>query len=155
ASSSWRTMDHLGRPGKRLARDVLATFTATKTQKLRIANITNGPSFTEVEVYAAPGPSELHVATDLDGRLIGALTDRFGSRPVAGADVRLTGEASSRPFTRAGKTDQRGLWFLELPLGIRGELELRAEWENGSVITRVDAVTLQTALTPRDVEPAG
>ncbi|HCS48085.1 MAG TPA: hypothetical protein DIW61_07470, partial [Candidatus Aminicenantes bacterium] len=45
---------HLGKPGAKLPRVVIVSFPAEETERLRIGNITNGPSFSEVEAYSEP-----------------------------------------------------------------------------------------------------
>jgi len=52
ARNDWRTLQHFGTSDAKLPLVVVATFAPVTTAKLRIGNITNGPSFTEVEVYA-------------------------------------------------------------------------------------------------------
>ena len=81
ARGDWRTMQHSGAPDKRLPSVVVCRFDAVETTRNRIGNITNGPSFTEVEVYSQPfaGGLETRLASDLRGNLIGIVTDSFGA----------------------------------------------------------------------------
>jgi len=48
----WLTLQHLGEPDGRLPKVVVCRFEPRTTRRLRLANITNGPSFTEVQVFA-------------------------------------------------------------------------------------------------------
>ena len=48
----WVTLQHLGNPDRRLPRVVVCHFPSRMTTRVRLANITNGPSFTEVQVFA-------------------------------------------------------------------------------------------------------
>ena len=60
-NGAWKTVGHYGQMGTKLPKIVLMRIQpAVETTKIRIANITNGPSFTEVEAYANPNQHPRH-----------------------------------------------------------------------------------------------
>ncbi len=122
ATGEWRTLAHLGRPGRRLHSVVLWRGQGVATTRLRIANITNGPSFTEVEVFAETDaePPALVLGSDIDGRFLGVVTDRFGAAPIVGAEVLLQGDASGGPWTARASSNDHGLFTAAMPIGLRG-----------------------------------
>ncbi len=150
ATQRWVGAGHYGKPNVRLPGLVLCQIEpARRTSRVRIANITNGPSFTEVEVY---GPSErhrpeVHLASDLRGNFVGMLCDAFGSQPAAGQVVTLSGSFASGRWHRVVKTDEHGMFFAPMPVGLRGSV--RAE-SPGSVPQEFAAGGFQRALTPVD-----
>ncbi len=131
AAGEWRVLQHFGAPGRRLHGVVLwrsqPGHAPVTTTKLRVANITNGPSFNELEVWSDPWavPPELHVAPDASGGLFGVVTDRFGAAPVAGADVSFEGTTPRGAWRAGAKSDEHGLVELPLPLGLRGDVRTR------------------------------
>jgi beta-galactosidase len=154
--SDWRTLRHLGRPGVRLPRVIIVSIQAEETERLRLADITNGPTFSEVEVYASPLPRRLsvQVASDLDGRILGIVTDEWGSEPVAGASVEMTGQGKLGRWTESTTSDEKGLFMVHLPLGTEGAVEIGvtrpgASEEGSSVRLSRDVGDFQYGLTPR------
>src|SRR5208283_1806092 len=81
----WRTLEHFGKPDEKLPLVVVATFDPVETTRVRIANITNGPSFTEVEAYSEPVPPTTVLGSDANGNVIGIVCDRWGRTPIEGA----------------------------------------------------------------------
>ena len=68
---AWVTVEHLGRPDRRLPRIVTCRFPSRRITRVRLANITNGPSFTEELLKQEAGPacgSRFSLGTLLDGR---------------------------------------------------------------------------------------
>jgi len=157
--SDWRTVRHLGGPDARLPKIVIVDLAAEATSRMRLANIANGPSFTEVEVYAARQARRLsvHAASDLDGRLLGMVTDQWGAEPVAGAPVELRGRGKRGEWRARAASDERGLFFAAMPLGLEGPVEIEvtapaAPEKTLPAVLRLDAADLQYGLTPRGPE---
>lgn len=119
SAADWRTLSHHGKPGVRLPRVLVSEFDKVKTNKLRIGNITNGPSFNEVEVFAerTHWKAVLEARPDLRGNIVGALCDKWGQEGIPGAKIRMEGATRAGPFVHSTKTDDRGLFRLPLPLG--------------------------------------
>jgi delta 1-pyrroline-5-carboxylate dehydrogenase len=69
----WVTVQHFGTPDKRLPKVVVCRFPPRSTTRLRLANITNGPSFNEVQVFEEAGvpPGVLNFLSG-HGSVIGA-----------------------------------------------------------------------------------
>jgi beta-galactosidase len=156
AENGWRSIRHQGKPGARLPRVLIVSFPVEETERLRIANITNGPSFSEVEAYAEPLPLQLsvQVASDLNGNILGIVTDQWGSEPVSGAAVALAGRGKFGPWTNSTRSDEKGLFRAPLPLGSEGTVEIVATapgaLKEGSIARlRLDAGDFQYGLTPR------
>ncbi len=128
SSRDWVTLRHFGSPEEKLLRTVDCRFEQRSSSKLRLANITGGPSFTEVEVFEhpfAPAP-QLSLASDANGNFIGMVADGWGSAPLPGVDVSLSGNAAAGPWQRAARSDSNGLFFAAMPVGMSGEVSLTA-----------------------------
>jgi beta-galactosidase len=157
-TQAWVTLEHLGRPDRRLPRVVVCQFKPRSTTRLRLANITNGPSFTEVQVFAATfaHPPVTSLASDANGNFIGMVSDEWGSAPVAGAEVSLSGRAYSGTWKATARTDIHGLFFAPMPLGLNGPLTVGTRVpavEGASEFTRqVDTATLQYGPTPANLQ---
>ena len=156
AESDWRTVRHLGLPGAKLPRVVVVEFPVQETTRLRLADITNGPSFNEVEVYQEPQPRLVSVqaASDLNGNILGVVTDQWGSSPVAGARLAVRGRGPRGDWQASASTDEKGLFTIPMPLGLSGAVEARVSGpatpkKNAPAIFRWDAGDFQFGLTPR------
>jgi hypothetical protein len=77
ANQVWVTVEHLGRPDRRLPKIVACRFASRRTTRVRLANITNGPSFSEVQVFEEPyaQPPAVALASDANGHFIGIVSD--------------------------------------------------------------------------------
>ncbi len=125
-SRAWVTLEHLGSPDRRLPRVVVCRFKSRSTSRLRLANITNGPSFTEVQVFEEPfsHPPAINLASDADGRFIGMISDEWGSAPVAGAELTLSGEAKSGAWQASARSDHTACSSSRCPWGSRARSPL-------------------------------
>jgi len=147
-TGKWVDAGHYGKPNVRLAAQVLCPIEpARKTTKVRIANITNGPSFTEVEVY---GPEHKHLpvlslASDSRGDFVGMLCDSLGVQPVAGKKVFMTAEGAGGGWHVETVSDEHGMFFVPMPVGLKGKVKVRSEV---SPLQTLDAVDFQSGLTP-------
>jgi len=116
-TAEWRTVQHFGKPGVKLPLVVTCRFTPSKVTGVRIADITNGPSFNEVEVYSRSFARGL--ATQLGFRFAGAFhrhrLGRAGASPVEGAEVTLSGESPAGPWKSTAKSDAKGLFTADMP----------------------------------------
>jgi hypothetical protein len=156
AGNNWRTVKHMGKPGTKLPRVVIISFPAKETSRLRIADITNGPTFSEVEVYSEPRPRRLSVqaASDLDGHILGIVTDQWGSEPVSGAQVTVSGRGKPGPWRQSVTSDGKGHFLAALPLGATATVEIAAiaagaSGQQDSARLHKDAGDFQYGLTPR------
>ncbi|MCO5296934.1 MAG: hypothetical protein M9921_08760 [Fimbriimonadaceae bacterium] len=144
----WMPAGHFGKPNVRLPGLVLCPIQpARTTSRVRIANITNGPSFTEVEVY---GPAhrhlpEVHLASDLRGNFVGILCDSLGAQPLAGHLVDLEGNAGGHAWSRRVETDEHGMFFAPMPVGLRGMVRATSL---GATPAQLPAIGFQRAVTP-------
>ncbi len=160
-TGDWRTLQHLGAQDQRLPMVVVCRLDPVETSRLRIGDITNGPSFTEIEVYREhfAGGMVTPLASDLRGNLIGIVTDAFGASAVAGAEVTLTGRLSHRPaggeeWSASTGSDATGQFALPMPLGLIGSVGVTTSVGGTTTRTSADACEFQYGLTPRPVDPA-
>jgi beta-galactosidase len=124
AMAKWRTVQHFGKDGVRLPGLVLCTVEPpVSTTKVRIANITNGPSFTEVEVFASSHahPPVINMASDLRGNFVGMICDGVGAMPVAGKGVRIQCATGKGGITEYAVSDESGLFYAPIPVDIQAE----------------------------------
>lgn len=147
----WVVRQHFGKKGRRLPLVVVATVPTTKTTAVRIANITNGPSFNEVEIYSQSQtyPPKISVASDLQGNYIGMLTDSFGSEPTPHTAVTMTGRATDGPWSFKTESDENGLFSVPMHLGESGPLDVHSA--NGAV-AHLDPAGFQYGLTPIGID---
>ncbi|MBI5705410.1 MAG: discoidin domain-containing protein [Armatimonadetes bacterium] len=124
AKGDWRTLQHFGEKGQRLRGIVICRFEPVMTPKVRLGNITNGPTFREVEVYSEPyaaGKPEIHAASDLQGNIVGIVTDGWGAEPHLGSvEVRMVGRVEVR---KTVQTDSNGMFSVPMPVGMKGKVK--------------------------------
>ncbi|HEY5910883.1 MAG TPA: glycoside hydrolase family 2 TIM barrel-domain containing protein [Verrucomicrobiae bacterium] len=156
-SQAWVTLEHLGTPDARLPRVVVCRFKSRSTRRVRLANITNGPSFTEVQVFenAFSHPPAVNLASDANGNFIGMVSDEWGSAPVAGAEVWLKGGSKSGPWQNSARSDDYGLFFVPMPLGLTGQVSVSTRIAQSTTPpgppSLFDAAEFQYGLSPEDI----
>ncbi len=150
----WSTLQHLGQPDRRLPKVVVCRFASRITKRLRLANITNGPSFNEVQVFTKPfsSPLAVNLASDANGNFIGIVSDEWGSTPVVGAKVSLSGQAASGSWRETVRSDAHGLFVTPMPIGLKSQVAVSA-WPPGygglpDAWRQLDAADFQYGLTP-------
>lgn len=154
ATQGWITLEHLGHPDRRLPKVVGCRFPQRATTRLRLANITNGPSFTEVQVFEKPysHPPQLSLASDVDGHFIGIVSDAWGSAPVAGVEVGLSGQSAAGPWQATARSDEFGFFQAPMPMGLRGRVLATAAFpgtdRDSAARQDFDAAGFQYGLTP-------
>lgn len=150
-SDEWTTVQHFGRPGERLRKVVMCRFDPREVTGLRIGNITNGPSFTEVQAFADAGAHSAvtRVASDLRGNMIAIVSDEWGAEPIEGAFVTASGESPAGAWERHATTDAHGLAFLPLAVGFTGAVRVHTSAGELATDDTVFAGSLQYGLTPR------
>jgi len=152
SANDWRTVQHFGQPNVRLPDLVLCTIDPPmSTTKVRIANITNGPSFTEVEVYASPRahPPTIALASNLRGNFVGMVCDGVGAMPIPSKSVQIRCETPNGPWTAYAVSDEHGLFTAKMPVGLTGQVVAISD---GIAPRRFDAARFQRAITPLDIE---
>jgi len=128
SSQIWQTLRHFGRPGQKLPKVVEWRFAPLSCSKLRLANITGGPSFTEVQVFEKPfsPPPQIVLASDANGNFIGVVADGWGGVPLGAVEVSLSGEAGAGQWEAKARSDSNGLFFAPMPLGMSGQVSASA-----------------------------
>jgi beta-galactosidase len=147
SKKTWKTLQHFGGE-KKLPLVVVATFEPQKISKLRITNFAGGPSFTEVAAYEKPQPPVAELASDANGNIIGIVCDKYGSAPVDRAQVVLSGKAKVGNWQAAAMSNDKGLFFVPMPIGLTGKVNVSVAAEGAKSETTVEAGNLQYGLTP-------
>lgn len=147
-SKKWKTIKHLGTPDAKLPLIVVASFEPFQADRIRIGNICNGPSFNEVEVYAAEKPDKTVLGSDANGNIIGIVCDHWGGSPVTNAKVLLKGNAKIGQWQAQTKTNDHGLFEVAMPLGLTGDINVKTKSETGTHDSVVRASDIQYGLTP-------
>jgi len=148
-AKKWKTVQHLGGPNTKLPLIVSASFEPFKARKIRFANICGGPSFTEVEVYSEERPNKTVLASDANGHIIGIVCDHWGGTPVDKARVTLTGRAITGEWIAHAESDEHGLFFVPMPVGLSGEIGVKTETHGSPVLSTWKSEDLQYGLTPQ------
>ncbi len=150
AKHEWINAGHYGKAGAKLPLVVVCPISPVRTTKVRIANITNGPSFTEVEAFSAANvkPNTIELASDLQGNFVGMLCDGYGSAPMA--DKEVTVKASG--WTARTKSDEHGMFWVPMPTTLKGTVTAESI---GSDTRSLQAADFQRAITPisDDIHP--
>lgn len=151
ASGQWRMVQSIGDSQHLLPRLVLAQFDAQTTTCLRLSNFAGEVSLNEVEVYNRIDPPVVVLASDLFNHIIGIVTDGFGTKPSANVPVRLQGNVAGKSWSASAKTDESGMFQVEMPVGLDGALTAVAELQDGSSPSRtVQAGDLSPGLSLLD-----
>jgi beta-galactosidase len=156
-TQGWITIEHFGRPDSRLPKVVVCRLKPRSTTRLRLANITNGPSFTEVQVFeqAFAHPPTVALASDANGHFLGMVCDAWGSAPVNDAEVSLSGRAGSGAWQTSARSDRYGLFIVPMPVGLRGPITVVTRLPDSAgaqnVILELDSAGFQEGLTPENL----
>ncbi len=151
SSGDWRTVQHFGKPDVRLPGIVLCTIDPpVRTTKVRIANITNGPSFTEVEAYSSAHahPPTIALASDLRGNFVGMVCDGVGALPIASKSVQIRCDTVKGPTIAYAVSDEHGMFSAKMPVGLTGSVEAVSD---GIETRHFNAAKFQRGITPLDI----
>ncbi|MCX6905726.1 MAG: hypothetical protein NTW03_20045, partial [Verrucomicrobia bacterium] len=158
-AGAWVTVQHFGQPERRLPKVAVCRFKPRPTTRLRLANIANGPSFNEVQVFEEPfaiAPA-VSLASDANGKFIGMISDGWGSEPLKDAWVRLCGQAQSGSWRGSAQSDQYGLFSAPMTLGATGQITAAAQLAPSGTWAehkeRFDTAGFQYGLTPPPPKP--
>ncbi|MHB0998666.1 MAG: glycoside hydrolase family 2 TIM barrel-domain containing protein [Armatimonadota bacterium] len=136
--------------------DVLFRFPSVTTTRLRV---TNAITLWELEVYndlevldsMIDEQNRIYVtaAGDSRSRLVGTVSSDHGVIPVEGSDVFIEGTSPCGAWNRTAKTNPQGLFIVDLPLGIQGNVQVTAKTGDSTAKYSIDAGDISYALTPR------
>ena len=151
----WRDVLSMGDAQNRLSRLILAQFGVQRSSGLRIANFAGGISLNEVEVYDRTDAPVIVAGSDLLNHIFGVVTDAFGTRPFPKVTIQFEGTAGGRAWHDSGTTDENGIFQIEMPVGLQGELIAAAQLPDGtSAKLTVQAGDLTPGLSiPDDTVP--
>jgi hypothetical protein len=86
------------------------------------------------------------------------VSDPWGSEPLAGMEVALSGQAKSGPWQATARSDGQGLFFVPMPLGLSGLVTLRSRTPDSEKTSETQrqfaAATFQYGLTPANLRRA-
>ena len=131
ASGQWQPLQPIGDSQHLLPRSVLAQFAAQKTNGLRLSGFAGNVSLVEVEVYNRTDPPVVVAGSDLLNHIIGIVTDAFGTQPFVNAAVRIRGTAGGKPWEATAETDEYGLFQVEMPVGLNGNVSVNTKLPSG------------------------
>jgi hypothetical protein len=147
----WRPLQSIGDSQHRPPRIILAQFDRQTASGIRISDFEGDVSLKEIEVYDRRDPSEIEVASDLLNHIFGVVTDAFGSKPFVNAPVELQGTAGGKPWQAAVRTDESGMFQIEMPVGLEGAIKANAHLSNGETPSRtLQAGDLSPGLSLKD-----
>jgi hypothetical protein len=131
ASGQWHRLQSIGDSQHLLPRSILVQFAAQNTNGLRLSDFAGQVSLTEVEVYNRTDPPVVVIGSDLLNHIFGIVTDAFGTQPVVHAAVQLRGAAGGKPWEVNAETDENGLFQVEMPVGLDGDVTAAAKLPSG------------------------
>src|SRR5580658_6917838 len=132
AGGQWRLLQSIGDSQHLLPRLILAQFSAQNTGGLRLSGFVGSVSFNEIEVYNRTDPPVIVVASDLLNHIFGIVTDGFGTEPFANVAVQLQGTAGAKPWHATARTDENGMFQVEMPVDLAGDVTATAQLPNGT-----------------------
>ena len=145
----WRPLQSIGDSQHRPPRIILAQFDRQTASGIRISDFEGDVSLKEI--YDRRDPSEIEVASDLLNHIFGVVTDAFGSKPFVNAPVELQGTAGGKPWQAAVRTDESGMFQIEMPVGLEGAIKANAHLSNGETPSRtLQAGDLSPGLSLKD-----
>ncbi len=125
-TQKWENGGHYGAAGVHLPGNVYCVIDPPRTTtRIRLANISNGPTFSEIEVYRDPIKREetVEIASDLRGNFVGMVCDAIGDSPIAGRIVKVKTDYD----TAIVKSSNNGMFFAPMPDRMRGEVTVTPE----------------------------
>jgi hypothetical protein len=147
----WHVLQTLGDSQHFLPRLVLAQFSDQKTTGLRLAGFSGRVSLMEIEVYAKTHPPVIEMGSDLLNHVIGIVTDGWGTQPFANVPVRLQDFAAGEPWQVSARTDENGMFRVDMPVGLEGEIVATAQIAQGVSTQRlIQAGDLAPGLSMED-----
>ncbi len=156
ADGQWRLIQSIGDSQHLLPRLILAQFGSQNTSGLRLSGFAGSVSLNEIEVYNRTDPPVIEVASDLLNHIFGIVTDGFGTMPSANAAVELQGTAGGKSWHVSTQTDEKGMFQVEMPVGIEGDITASAQLANAASAKRtVQAGDLAAGLSiPDETTPS-
>jgi hypothetical protein len=150
-SGNWRLLQSEGDSQNLLPRIILAQFPTQSAKGLRLSHFVGKISLMEIEVYDKTHPPVIVIASDLLSHVIGIVADGVGSRPFANVPVHLKGSAAGKPWDVSAQTDHDGMFRVDMPVGLEGDMIATAHMANGaSPQTTVRADALAPGLSMAD-----
>jgi beta-galactosidase len=131
-SGKWRVLQSIGDSQHLLPRLILAQFPAQNTNGLRLSRFTGRVSLTEIEVYNRTDPPAIEMGSDLRNHIFGIVTDAFGTQAFVNSPVQVRGTAGGKAWEGSAQTDDNGIFQVEMPVGLEGEVTATAKLPNAN-----------------------
>jgi hypothetical protein len=131
ARGKWHRLQSIGDSQHLLPRSILVQFAAQNTNGLRLSGFAGKVSLMEVEVYNRTDPPVIVVGSDLLNHITGIATDAFGTQPIVSAAVQIRGTAGGKPWEATAETDENGVFQVEMPVGLDGNVTATAKLPSG------------------------
>ena len=147
---TWSILKTVGNGTDPLPRLVSIEVPARKADAIRLTGFAGTPSLYEVEVYDQAGSPVINLAGDAAGRILGIVTDAFGTAPMPGLPVILTGQAGGKPWKAEASSDAHGMFDVAAPAGLSGRLRVTARYGADFIAKDVESGDLPLRLTPAD-----
>lgn len=128
----WRTLQSMGDRKQLLPRVILAQFSPQNTTGVRLSRFAGRVNLSRIEVYNRIDPPVVRMGSDLRNHILGVVTDGFGTRPFSNVRVDLQGFSGGKPWEASVQTDERGIFAVDLPVGLEGNVHAVAHLPDGS-----------------------
>ncbi|HLV86242.1 MAG TPA: glycoside hydrolase family 2 TIM barrel-domain containing protein [Candidatus Sulfotelmatobacter sp.] len=154
ADGNWHPLKSAGDSVHLLTRLILAQFPVVKTTGLRLTGFTGRVSLAEIEVYNRFDPPVVVMGSDLLNHIFGVVTDAFGTQPFANASVQVEGTAGGKHWQATSQTDDNGMFQVDMPVGMDGEVTAVANLAGASAHQTLQAGDLSPGLSLPDTSTA-
>ncbi|MCC7086508.1 MAG: discoidin domain-containing protein [Pirellulales bacterium] len=156
---AWISVGRSGSKEERMPEYVVVTCKPQHTNSLRFVFDGPGAAFHEVEIYHDPAlaariaadyvKTQVAVAGDLRGHLLGTVSRVDGSIAVRNADVTVTGKTPAGPWKETAKTGPNGDFEVPLPFAATGPIKVAVAKNDAKSEQEFDSGDVSTRLTPR------
>jgi hypothetical protein len=155
---SWVSVGRCGSAREKAPLRAMVSFKPVRAKSVRF--VFDGPAaYYEVEVFndkelfdrsvAAYARTQIWVAGDLRGRLMGVVSRENGSVAIPDASVTVTGATPNSPWKESSRTGQNGEFEVALPFAATGIIEVAVDKHDLHVRDQFDCRDISTQLTPQ------
>lgn len=152
SSGRWELLKSVGDSEHLLPRLVLAQFNIRSTTGLRLSSFAGHIAINEIEVYNRMDPPVIVLGSDLLNHIFGVVTDGFGTLPFGNVSVSLQGTVEGKPWGAIANTDKNGIFQVDMPVGLEGELNASAVITDKVARTTVSAGNFSPGLSAIDTQ---
>jgi hypothetical protein len=110
---------------------------------------------TDQDMNETARKTDVAVAGDVLGHLIGTLSQMEGTLAVVDTVVEVNGCTPLGPWSRMARTDENGFFSVDLPLGSLGPIIIHATIGGQRTTSTIESDDIAVSLTPRSQSPNG